>query len=273
MTFALFLFKLPIKAPSFRTNENTIMKLTTTMLALLAATAFTIPAAQASITTVPGGLNPGDQYRLVFVTRNLVPNYGPDGGIEGYYSDIDVYNDAVSYAANMVPELAALGVDWKAIASTSAINARQNTGTDPSLGGVPIYLLNGDQFAANYADLWNIANKARDLNITETEASLSTSVWTGSDNDGAASSQHLGSTNPLRGNSQISSGSFATGPWGGGWVFDDSLESWQRGALYAMSGVLTVPGDPGVVPEPLSMFVWGGLALTAYWGKTSRRRG
>lgn len=36
--------------------------------------------------------------------------------------------------------------------------------------------------------------------------------------------------------------------------------------------ILVSEDNPGVVPEPLSMFTWCGLALTAYWGKTSHRR-
>lgn len=247
------------------------MKRTTTTLALLAAIILLPVAARGGITTVPAGLNPGDQYRLVFVTTNL--KYGPNNGIEGSYSDIEIYNQEVSNAANAVPELADLGTEWKVIGSTSAVNARQNTNTDPILGGVPIFLLNGSQMATNYADLWDVSQKGRDVNITETGAELRTIVWTGTNNDGLASPQALGTGDPIFGNSEPSTGTHRPfAPGYNGWMLDWADVSWQRAGLYAMSGVLTVPPDPGVVPEPVSMLTWCGLALTAYWGKTARRR-
>jgi hypothetical protein len=44
------------------------------------------------------------------------------------------------------------------------------------------------------------------------------------------------------------------------------------GNIKLVLGEVTDPGTPGVVPEAASMLTWCGLALTAYWGKTARRR-
>ena len=77
----------------------------------------------------------GDQYRLIFVTsqsRNAFAN------------SIANYNSWVRGIANGVTELAALGTTWMAIGSTAAVDARDNTGTNPNVStGVPIYLLDG----------------------------------------------------------------------------------------------------------------------------------
>ena len=67
---------------------------------------------------------------------------------------------ASSQAAN-----SALGTTWRAIASTPAVDARDNTGTNPASTGVPIYLLDGSTVIANSnADLWD-GNLLNPLNV------------------------------------------------------------------------------------------------------------
>jgi hypothetical protein len=73
--------------------------------------------------TVPTGLNPGDEYRLAFVTSTTR---------DATSSDITVYNGFVTASANAVTELALLGSTWTAIASTPTADARDNTNTNPS---------------------------------------------------------------------------------------------------------------------------------------------
>lgn len=238
---------------------------------LIASVILPLGIADAAIQTVPNSLNPGDQYRLVFVTLSL--NFGPNQGTEGTSSEISHYNQLVSNAANAVSELSALGVDWKVIGSTSLVSARENTNTDPGLEGVPIFLLDGSQMAANYADLWDIGNKGRDINITESGDSLRTIVWTGSKDDGTATTQPLGSNAPVFGNSMPSTGTHRpSDPGHNGWMNDWADYGYNRAGLYAMSSTLTVPGGPGVVPEATSFLIWGGIAITTYIGKSSLRR-
>ena len=74
------------------------VNLKTLVLLLAVAVAGIASRSDAAIITVPPGLNPGDTYRLVFVTsltRDAVS------------SDIGVYNDFVSTAAASSPDLAA----------------------------------------------------------------------------------------------------------------------------------------------------------------------
>ena len=80
-----------------------------------------VPVASAQIVTIPNGLNPGDQYRLAFVTN---------GTTLATSTDIAAYNTFVTAEANTQPELVTLGATWAAIGSTPTDDARDNTGTN-----------------------------------------------------------------------------------------------------------------------------------------------
>ena len=105
-------------------------------------------AAQAFI-LVPPDLNPGDQYRLVFIT---------DGETNPGSTDIADYNafvtgDVEGSLLEMELTDAGLTTDWFAIASTEAVDAIDNTSTTGT--GVPIYLITGERIADDYLDLWD----------------------------------------------------------------------------------------------------------------------
>ncbi len=94
-----------------------------------------------SVVTVPAGLIPGDQYRLMFLS-----NEGATAGA----SDIAYYNNIVTAGANSVPALAALNTTWSALMSTPNSNARDTTDTNPGTStGAPIYNLSGCQVSQN----------------------------------------------------------------------------------------------------------------------------
>jgi hypothetical protein len=115
-------------------------------------------AALADPITVPPCLHPGEQYRLAFVTSTVRDATSPN---------IADYNAFVTAAANSVPELAALGTTWKAIGSTSTVDARDNTGTNPNSSvGLPIYRLDGGLIASTNQFLWEIGLRIP-LDITE----------------------------------------------------------------------------------------------------------
>ncbi|MBN2294721.1 MAG: PEP-CTERM sorting domain-containing protein [Pirellulales bacterium] len=205
---------------------------------LLAITAFiVIPIAASAdpVITIPTDLNPGDTYRLVFVTsttRNALS------------SNIADYNAFVAGVASGVPKLAALGTTWTAIASTSTVDARDNTDTNPSSAGVPIYRLDDTRIANDNGDLWD-GGLLASLSITEAGTpSSSNNAWTGSGSDGVAgASSYLGTLSlfyadlgaPIAVNSH--------------WI--DASSAFPSGSypLYGMSGVLTV------VPEPSTLFL------------------
>ena len=129
----------------------------------------------AVVITIPPALDPGDQYRLVFVTsgtRDAIP------------TDIEVYNNFVQSAADAVPDLASLAVTWKAMGSSASVAARENTDSIPGVDDVPIFLLDGSNFADDYGDLWD-GSLDIPLNIDETgNLAGSLRVWTGSNEFG-----------------------------------------------------------------------------------------
>ena len=205
----------------------------------------------AAIVTKPTNLVDGDQYRLVFVTS---------GTRNALSANIADYNSFVTQQANLSPELAALNTTWKVIGSTTTVNARDNTGTNPTLtGGVPFYRLDGGLVAANNTELWS-SNIRIPLNITQTGLVFGNEIMTGTFADGTTVSQRalgnaggivqagLGREIDLR------------------WISYNQFNTFQQWPFYAMSDVLTVSS---AVPEPNSMFMVGlGMFM---WSATSRR--
>ena len=118
------------------------------------------PPTPTPIVTVPTGLNPGDKYRLVFVTS---------GTRDATSANIADYN---TFVTNQVTPTSALGLSltangltptWTAIGSTATVNAKTNTLTDPVANAstsVPIYLINGNKVATGYGDLWDEIGRA-----------------------------------------------------------------------------------------------------------------
>ena len=163
---------------------------------LALATLGTAGAAQAALMVVPTGLNPGDQYRLVFVTSGTIggwysPIYGSanindynnfvtndaTGGTAGIDTALDVALNSAGFNPNTIT--------WKAIGSTQSVAARDNTDTNPTeFAGVPIYLIDGKKIANNYLDLWDGSIKVP-INRTPVDSLFSgLGVWTGSSADG-----------------------------------------------------------------------------------------
>ena len=169
------------------------LKSRTTLIASLAA--FALVAASESLAvpiTVPTGLNPGDQYRLAFVTSTTR---------DATSSNIADYNAFVTAVANAVPELLALGTTWTAIGSTPTVDARDNTNTNPFVAvGFAIYLLNDTLLANDNADLWDLSI-ANPLEIDEGgNTTPNLSAWTGTFLDGtAAAGGELGTPGPIVG--------------------------------------------------------------------------
>ena len=87
---------------------------------------------------LPSGLQPGDQFQIVFVTSDA---------IQGTSSDISTYNAFVTSEAspitNYLTSLGYTGITWSAIASTETANAIDNapnsqTSTTPWANWCPI---------------------------------------------------------------------------------------------------------------------------------------
>lgn len=214
----------------------------------IALLAMIISSAKA-VTVVPMGLNPGDNYRLAFVTsttRNATSN------------NIADYNAFVTGVANTVPELIALGTTWTAIGSTFTVDARDNTGTNPtSSPGVPIYLLNDTKLADNNADLWN-GDIDNPLEISEAGTALNVLVWTGTGPTGFASlGSWLGNNIARTGVSGLSNAI---------WINAGVPSTASLMGMYAVSAVVTV------VPVQGASWLFGSaLALLGAARKRNRQ--
>jgi PEP-CTERM motif len=220
--------------------SNSSARLVTPLILLCLIFAAPPLSALAALITVPTGLNPGDHYRIAFVTSTTR---------DATSSNIADYNAFVTNVANSVPQLAALSTTWSAIGSTTTVDARDNTLTNPNVGAdasVPIYTLNNTLIDSTNAALWSSSGSAllAGLNIDETGSTHTVLVWTGSTFTGTGSAgAQLGTANAREG---------TNGNANAAWIQYLTDTSTLSQSLYAMSGVLTVP-EPG-------SFVLAGIA-------------
>ena len=118
--------------------------------ALIALLAWTTSVCHAQLILPPEGLEPGDQYRLIFTTSQKR---------DATSSNIEDYNNFVQSVADSSPEVASWGLEWKAVAATMEVDARTNTGlvVDES-SEIPVYRIDGMRMADNYALFWRLEN-------------------------------------------------------------------------------------------------------------------
>ena len=203
-----------------------------------------------------GGINPatgvawvaGDTYRLVFVTS---------ANTTCESKDITTYNSFVQGLAAASTSYPKLGNGlWKVVGSTSTVDARDNTKTNPSVNGVgeTVFRMDGNfVIANNYADLWDGINSSHvaggnylGVHLDQNgNARLSERVRTGSGANGTAAGDGrvLGGSgeNPPR----VQTGrnyapDFYGGLGSGNWMQDWSENAASAGPVFALSGVLTV---------------------------------
>jgi hypothetical protein len=222
----------------------------TLFTAIAAAAAFASTAQAATIVTPLDGYT-GD-YRIAFATSS---HQMADSS-----RTITDFNADVTAAAGLISELAGLGSTWTAIASTPTVDARDNTGTNPSSTGVPIYTTTGLRIADDNADLWDgtIQNVIwLDDGTTPVPGGFGDYQFTGSNADGTGASSGDGRQLSTDGNLRVSRG----GKVDSGWISGVSISSadTRGGRLLGMSGVIS----GAVVPEPssMSLLALGGLAL------------
>ena len=215
-------------------NMKTGFRILATLVVAIAGTA---SRSYASPITVPVGLAPGSQYRLVFVTADTYMATDPN---------IAHYNTEVSLEANSVTALQALGTTWSVIGSTSSVNVITNIGSDPN---VPIYNLGGLMVAndatTNSGGLFS-GSIFNPIGYNETGASdMGTQQFTGTNPDGTtALNGYLGNTA-----SNATTAEGGSGSTSGIWIDYTTSPSNSPLGLYAISGVLTVGGSSST-PEP-----------------------
>ena len=151
---------------------------------------------------IQNNVAPGEKFRLLFVTSTTH---------NGSSSRISTYNTFVQNRAAAGPEaIRAYSAEFRAVASTPSVDARDNTGTryDNNKRGVPIYWMGGQKVADDYKDFYDGvwsggARGAYSDGTIETFASTMR-VFTGSKNDGTEDSNAVGDTHVAVGNPHLS---------------------------------------------------------------------
>ncbi len=198
--------------------------------------------------STPPGLNPGDHFRVLYVTGYVS---------DATSTDVTTYNNTVNSQA-LGATYDGTTVTWFAVASTSSVSAITNVGVD----NVAVYLPNGVELATSDSTspggLWSGAAL-----LTTTQVGISGNyqnafVWTGTSPNGQAVPGYALGTNqnydPIIGITTNQAGSWVDiGATGNGQGYD-ALQ-----ALYGISQELTVPtpvtatgGVEGVTAATLS---------------------
>lgn len=225
--------------------------------------------AQAGVVT-PAGLNPGDQFRLVFVSSTTT---------NAEVRDSSVYDQFVSDLAS-VAGLNTYGgqtVNWFALVSvydgvaTNAIDRLPNS-------NVPLYTVTGNLVADVSHQIWS-GNLLRPINVTEGGVTLTSpsnaTVFTGTGSDGEAA-QCLDIGNGCTGYAEYGLLTAADSKWveSGNIVFSyqDSGPTGAQGHYYAYSSVLTAQaqGAPST-PEPSTWLTMGCAVAGAFFFRRQRK--
>jgi len=235
--------------------------------------ALAVPTAATPISiNTPAGLNPGDRFRIAFVTGTTTADISS--------TDIASYNLFVNTAAGGATYNGSV-VTFYAIGSTATVNAYDNIRSTTM--NDPVYLAGGALVAPSITGangLWSgaLVNRiATDIDGTVVSPNGSGSdrvVYTGSLVDGTASSEPLGfffgGGSPFDPPQFLTSTGKATGGTDAAWIRDGggSTASFSR-SLYGISETLTV----APVPEPSTyVMALAGLACGSYWRVRRRKR-
>ena len=194
---------------------------------------------------VPEGIEPGDSFRLLFVTSTTT------GAAS---SDIADYNGFVQARAAANAYLAGFSGQFTAYISTSAVSARDNTGTTGE--GVPVHWLGGEKVADDYADLYD-GDWDSVSGTTEGGGSYTGLVWTGGNSQGEKSGQRYAGAAEVRMGDLGDAALAASSP--------TAKASSEAYPLYALSPVITVAEAAGQLqvapPQQQQAAVITGLAL------------
>jgi len=140
------------------------MKKLLSVLSVFALAAIAAGSASAGSITTPTGLNPGDQFRFVFVSTTKT---------DGTSSDLSTYDTIVSNDSNGYTYGGKTPV-WQAIVSNATTDARDHIGL-LSTSLIPLFTVDGTKVSTG--NLW-IGSVMNPINIKIDGNSTTSYVWT-----------------------------------------------------------------------------------------------
>ena len=152
---------------------------------------YTVPSDWA---LTPSGLAGGATFRLLFMTNR---------GTMATSTDIATYNTfaQTSIKGGHSAIRDSCGNRFKVVASTAAVNARQNTDSEATDTDAALYWLGNDaKVADDYADFYDGSWSGGDVGVYPNGSNANSAVhyWTGSNNDGTGTSgRTLGTNSPI----------------------------------------------------------------------------
>ena len=205
-------------------------------------------AVPANWALIPPGSNlgAGGRFRLIFVTAHpgvAAENRETYDLTDATSTEIEDYNEFVQLAA--VNGHAALGDyagHFRALASTAAVNARDNTATAAGDVDTRIYWLGhagrADDSLAEFYDTtpWRKKTNQQDEDGNAVAMGLNAFVWTGTNTDGTTATAPLGSANPTVAEPNRTFGQLNN---------NETKPNTSLFPLYALSGVFEVAAPPG----------------------------
>ena len=198
---------------------------------------FGVSLVSGQVIRVPGGLERGDQYRLLFLSSAKTTAES---------SDVSDYDEFVQSLADASPEVGSWGYQWQAVVSSSDTDARDRINVNHEVEvGVPIYRIDGLMIAEDYSKFWpdtdGDINFIPPLNVSELGDML---VTTNPRDDSvevftATRASGIRDVKGMLGGSPVGYGTPETGSreaiWRGQWP------AVELNHIYAISEVLTVP--------------------------------
>ena len=154
--------------------------------------------AQSTDTTVPigwdltpSGLAAGDRFRLLIVTSTTRTAQSASIG------DYDAHVQSAVASGNGHPDIQSYSSGFRVLGTTGTVNARDHTETRDTDTSAPIYYLNGEKVADDYAGLYDGTGWDSDLPRDESGEVIGEihpyypedsdpEVWTGTNSDGTA---------------------------------------------------------------------------------------
>jgi hypothetical protein len=229
-------------------QERKVMKQLLSVLSVFALAAIAAGTASAGSIYTPTGLNPGDQFRFVFLSTTTTTATSSD--LSSY--DSIVSSDATGYTYGGTSPI------WQAIVSNTTISVSDHIGLQAT-SLIPIYTADGAKVSTG--NLWS-GDVLSPINIIISGTTLSNrEVWTGSNDDGTIAY----GVGPSPGYATKADADSVEEDWIAG-NYNDISSTFH---IYGISDVLTVPAT---VPEPSTAMLagLGGLAALVYSFKRKR---